>query len=167
MPVTSEPVAIIGVGTMGHGMATSALRAGIPTIVWDRTPAATQSLAELGAEVAGSAADAARRAAIVVTMVPDAERVVATALADGTSVALAPRLGLDAKTMIDALEAGPLVSPWQSAKLQRIVSGDFSAQFALRLALKDVRLALDAAGDGRFDTLRSLADEWQEAVGAG
>jgi len=33
-PGTSEPVAIIGVGTMGHGMATSALRAGIPTIVW-------------------------------------------------------------------------------------------------------------------------------------
>ena len=83
------------------------------------------------------------------------------------SVALAHRLGLDTKTMIDALEAGPLVSPWQAAKLQRVVAGDFSPQFALRLALKDVRLALDAAGDGRFDALRSLADEWQEAVGAG
>ena len=38
MTGTNEPVAVIGVGTMGHGMATSALRAGIPTIVWDRTP---------------------------------------------------------------------------------------------------------------------------------
>jgi 3-hydroxyisobutyrate dehydrogenase-like beta-hydroxyacid dehydrogenase len=29
-----EPVAVLGIGAMGHGMATSALRAGIPTIVW-------------------------------------------------------------------------------------------------------------------------------------
>jgi NAD binding domain of 6-phosphogluconate dehydrogenase len=41
MTETSEPVAVIGVGTMGHGMAASALRARIPTIVWDRTPEAT------------------------------------------------------------------------------------------------------------------------------
>ena len=37
---------------MGHGMATSALRAGIPTVVWNRDPKATRDLAELGAEVA-------------------------------------------------------------------------------------------------------------------
>ena len=80
---TSEPVAVIGVGTMGHGMAASALRAGIPTIVWDHTPEATRNLAEQGAEVAESAADAAQRAAIVVTMVPDTDAVVATARDEG------------------------------------------------------------------------------------
>ena len=79
MTATSEPVAVIGVGTMGHGMAVSALRAGIPTVVWDRTPQATHDLAELGADVAASAADAARRATIVVTMVTDADAVVAAA----------------------------------------------------------------------------------------
>ena len=52
MTETREPVAVIGVGTMGHGMAASALRAGIPTIVWDRTPARTRDLAALGADVA-------------------------------------------------------------------------------------------------------------------
>ena len=83
------------------------------------------------------------------------------------SVALAHRLGLDTDTMVDALEAGPLVSPWQSAKLQRVVKGDFSPQFALRLALKDVRLALDAADDDRFAALSGLADEWQRAVADG
>ena len=83
------------------------------------------------------------------------------------SVALAHRLGLDTDTMVDALEAGPLVSPWQSAKLQRVVKGDFSPQFALRLALKDVRLALDAADDDRFAALSGLADEWQHAVADG
>jgi 3-hydroxyisobutyrate dehydrogenase len=256
-------------------MAASALRAGIPTIVWDRTPEATRDLAELGAQVAESAADAARRATIVVTMVPDADAVVATARDEGMLAALAPGsiwvqmstigvagiervaalieqerpditlvdapvsgskdpaergeltifasgpdnirarvtplfdalghqtlwvgrvgngtrvkivnntwlafgaeavnasvalgrgLGLDTQMLVDALEAGPLVSPWQSAKLRRIVNGDFSPQFALRLALKDVQLALDAAGDDRFAALRSLADEWQQAVAAG
>ena len=53
MAGTHEPVAVLGIGAMGHGMAASALRAGIPTIVWNRTTEATRDLAELGAEVAG------------------------------------------------------------------------------------------------------------------
>ena len=44
-----EPVAILGIGAMGHGMAISALRSGIPTIVWNRTPESTRDLVELGA----------------------------------------------------------------------------------------------------------------------
>src|SRR6476660_5065547 len=90
MSESSEPVAVIGVGTMGHGMATSALRAGIPTIVWDRTRDATRDLAAAGAEVADSVADAALRAAIVVTMVPDADAVMATAHDEGMLAALDP-----------------------------------------------------------------------------
>jgi len=43
---------------MGHGMAASALRAGIPTIVWNRRMEAARDLVELGAEVAETAADA-------------------------------------------------------------------------------------------------------------
>ena len=35
MAVTNEPVAVLGIGAMGHGMAASALRAGIPAIVWN------------------------------------------------------------------------------------------------------------------------------------
>ena len=58
------------------------------------------------------------------------------------------------------------MSPWQAAKLQRIAEGEFSAQFALSLALKDVRLAFQAA-DGGFATLGCLAEEWQQAVEQG
>jgi 3-hydroxyisobutyrate dehydrogenase len=275
MARTQEPVAVLGTGTMGHGMATSALRAGIPTIVWNREPEATQDLAELGAEVADTAAEAARRAAIVVTMVTDAEAVMSIArdqgmlaalapdaiwvqmstigvagiervaavveeerpdvtlldapvsgskepaaqgrltifasgsdgarvrvaalfdalgqrtvwvgpVGNGTrlklvnntwlafgaeavdaSVALAHRLGLETETVADALGGGTLASPWQTAKLQRILEGDFSPQFPLSLALKDVRLALDAADEDRFAALASLADEWQQVVDQG
>ena len=87
---THEPVAVLGIGAMGHGMAASALRAGIPTIVWNRTMEATRDLAELGAEVAETAADAARRAAIVVTMVTDADAVISIARDQGMLAALAP-----------------------------------------------------------------------------
>ncbi|MCU1452759.1 MAG: hypothetical protein JWN46_905 [Acidimicrobiales bacterium] len=275
MARTQGPVAVVGIGAMGHGMAASALRAGIPTIVWNRTPEATRDLVELGAEVAHSVADAARRAAIVVTMVTDADAVISIARDEGmlaalspgaiwaqmstigvagiervaalveqerpdialldapvsgskdpaehgqltifasgpdsarasvaplfdalgqrtiwvgsvgsgtrlkivnntwlafsseavaASVALAHRLGLASETVIEALESGPLVSAWQAAKLQRIAAGDFSPQFALSLALKDARLALEAAAGARFDALGCLADEWQRVVDQG
>ena len=275
MAGTHEPVAVLGIGAMGHGMAASALRAGIPVIVWNRTMEATRDLAECGAQVAPTAAEAARQAAIVVTMVTDADAVISiardqgmlAALAPGAiwaqmstigvagidrvaalasterpdvmlldapvsgsrdpaehgqltifasgpsdarpqvaalfgalgqrtiwvgqagagtrlklvnntwlafaneavaaSVALARRLGLPTATVLDALSSGPLVSPWQAAKLQRVADGEFSAQFALSLALTDVRLALQAAGDARFAALGCLAGEWQQAVDQG
>jgi 3-hydroxyisobutyrate dehydrogenase len=267
--------AFLGLGTMGRAMATSALRAGIPTIVWNREPDATRDLAELGADVAETAADAAGRAEIVVTMVTNADAVISiardqgmlAALAPGTiwiqmstigvegiervaalvdaerpdvilldapvsgskvpaeqgqltifasgpeearsrvgplfealgertiwvgavgagsrlklvnntwlaftseavvsSIALARRSGLGTETVTGALDGGPLVSPWQAAKLQRIAKDDYSTQFGLSLALKDVHLALQAADDGRFVALASLADEWQHAVDDG
>jgi 3-hydroxyisobutyrate dehydrogenase len=267
--------AFLGVGAMGRGMATSALRAGIPTIVWNREPEATRDLAELGADVAETAADAARRADFVVTMVTDADAVISiardqgmlAALAPGTiwvqmstigvagiervaslvdaerpdvilldapvsgskvpaeqgkltifasgpeevrsrvdplfealgqrtiwvgavgagsrlklvnntwlaftseavasSIALARRLGLGTETVVGALDGSTLVSPWQAAKLQRIAKDDYSTQFGLSLALKDVHLALQAADDDRFAALASLADEWQQAVDDG
>src|SRR5437899_11184272 len=90
MAPAQEQIGVLGIGTMGHGMAASALRGGIPTIVWNREPKATRDLADLGAEVADTAADAARRAAIVVTMVTDADAVISIARDQGMLVALAP-----------------------------------------------------------------------------
>jgi 3-hydroxyisobutyrate dehydrogenase len=270
-----EPVAVLGIGAMGHAMARSLLRAGIPTIVWNRTPAATRDLAGLGAEVAPSAADAVRRAAVVVTMVTDTDAVISIARDQGMLAALAPgaiwvqmatigvagiervaamvqaerpdvtlldapvsgsrepaergqltifasgpeqarprvaalfdalgqrtiwvgevgagsrlklvnntlvafaaeavanaaalarRLGLATETVVQALAGSPLVSPWQAAKLARIATGEFSAQFGLSLALKDVRLALQAAGDDGLAVLACLAEEWQQAADQG
>ena len=85
-----DPVAVLGIGAMGHGMAASALRAGIPTIVWNRRPTATRDLAGRGADVAETAADAARRAAVVVTVVTDTDAVISIARDQGMLAALAP-----------------------------------------------------------------------------
>src|ERR1700694_4827055 len=89
MAPTNEPVAVLGIGAMGHGMASSALRVGIPTIVWNRTPEGTRALAARGASVAETVADAARRAAIVITMVTDADAVISIARDQGMLAALA------------------------------------------------------------------------------
>lgn len=275
MTGTQEPVAFLGVGAMGHAMATSALRAGIPTTVWNRDAAPTRDLAELGADVAETAAEAVRRAEIVVTMVTDADAVMSiardqgmlAALAPGAiwaqmstigvpgidrvadlvraerpdvmlldapvsgskdpaeqgqliifasgpdearprvtplfgalgqrttwvgpvgagsrlklvnntwlafaseavaaSIALAHRLGLETQTVVDALSGSTIVSPWQEAKLHRIAKGEYSPQFALSLALKDVHLALQITDDGHFAALTALAEEWQHAVDDG
>ncbi len=275
MAATSERVAVLGIGTMGHGMVDSALRAGIAVIAWDRHAEVTAILDDRGAEVAETAAGAAGKAGIVVTMVPDADAVISiardqgmlAALAPGaiwvqmstigvagtdrvealvrserpdvmlvdapvsgskdpaeqghliifasgpdearprvaplfdalgqrtlwvgqagagtrlklvnntwlaftneavaTSVALARRLGLDVSTVAEAIGDGPLISAWQAAKLQRIATGEFAAQFALSLALKDVHLAQQALGDARFAVLECLADEWQQVVNQG
>jgi 3-hydroxyisobutyrate dehydrogenase len=267
-----ETVAFLGTGTMGHAMASSALRAGLPTVAWNREPEATKDLADLGADVADTAADAAARAGIVVTMVTNADAVVSIASDQGmldalvpgaiwaqmstigvagtervadlvesrrhdvtlldapvsgsrgpaeqgkltifasgeddarprvtplfdalgertvwlgtlgagsrlklvnntllaftaeglaSSIALAHSLGLDTDTVIDALGGGPLTSPWESAKLQRISNDEYSPQFALSLALKDVHLALEAVDPNRFEAFASLAREWERAV---
>ncbi|MBX6750833.1 MAG: NAD(P)-dependent oxidoreductase [Micromonosporaceae bacterium] len=90
MAGTLEPVAVLGLGAMGRRMAHRALRAGIPTIVWNRHQEATRDLAEAGAQVADTAADAALRAGIVVTMVSDAEAVGSIAREQGLLAALRP-----------------------------------------------------------------------------
>ena len=90
MARSPESVAVLGIGAMGHGMASSALRSGIPTIVWNRTPEAARDLAKLGAEAVETPADAARRAGIVITMVTDTQAVFSIARDQGMLAALAP-----------------------------------------------------------------------------
>jgi 3-hydroxyisobutyrate dehydrogenase len=272
---TENPsVAVLGLGVMGHAMAVNARRAGLPTVVWNRTPERTRDLAKLGALAAASAAEAVRAADIVVTMLTDVDAVVAVAIGQGmleamapgaiwvqmstiglgiddiaqlvaqrrpdvmlldapvsgskgpaeagtltifasgpedartrvapffdavgartvwlgptgagsrvklvnntmlaltaegvaSSAALARRLGVTTETLEAALDGSPLMSPWADSKLRRVSNHDYSAQFALSLALKDVRLALDALDAGEYLVLRTLADEWQHAVDDG
>ena len=268
-------LAVLGLGTMGRAMAGSALRGGIPTVVWNRDPAAAKTLADQGAEVAPLVADAVRDVDVVITMVTNTEAVLSIAIdremlralpedavwaqmstigIDGTerldalvrsqrpdvyfvdapvsgsrvpaeqgkllifasgpeaartrvapvfgaigqrtiwlgpagngsrmklanntllaftaegvanSLALAHRLGLETASVLDAFDGSPLVSPWEWGKLRRIAKGEFSAEFALALALKDVHLALAAGSAGRFRVLAALAEEWEEIVDHG
>ncbi len=90
-----------------------------------------------------------------------------TAEGVANSLALAHRLGLETAAVIEAFDGGLLVSPWGSGKFRRIARGEYSEEFALALALKDVDLALSAAGADRFPVLAALAKEWTEIVDRG
>ncbi len=266
---------MLGLGTMGQGMASSALRAGIPTVVWNRDPDVARPFGERGAEVMLTAAAAVKTADVCITMVTDAEAIMAIAVdlgmldalpsgavwaqmstigvdateainsmvnerrpditfidapvsgskvpaeqgkltifasgpqavrpkiepifaaigertvwvgpvgngsrmklvnntllafsAEGVAnaIALAHRLGLATQGVVEAFEGGPLISPWEAGKFRRIKDEDYSPEFPLRLALKDVHLALDHGGSERFAVLASLSREWEQIVAQG
>lgn len=64
-------IAYIGIGIMGRGMARNLLKKGFPVTVYNRTRAKAEALVADGAKVAGSAAEAAAGADVVITNVPD------------------------------------------------------------------------------------------------
>ncbi|GIK37732.1 MAG: 2-hydroxy-3-oxopropionate reductase [Chloroflexota bacterium] len=66
-----QKIGFVGLGRMGSPMAMNLVRAGYPVTVYNRTPEKTKPLAEAGAAVAGSLAEAASNADIVFTMVSD------------------------------------------------------------------------------------------------
>lgn len=68
-------VAVIGLGPMGHALASAFLSAGHPTTVWNRTATRADALVERGARRAASVADAARAAAVVVVCLRDDDAV--------------------------------------------------------------------------------------------
>ena len=63
--MTSSTVAVLGTGIMGAGMARSLLREGIATTVWNRSPEKAKPLADDGATVADTAAEAVAGADVV------------------------------------------------------------------------------------------------------
>ena len=267
-------VAVLGTGIMGSAMARNLVAAGLPTTVWDRSPSVTEPLAEAGAEVAASPAQAVRDARVVITMLPTADVVdsvifgqgVAEAFAEGavwaqmgtigvaTTTEIAgrlgrarpgvmfvdapvsgskgpaeagqllilasgplaaeavtqpvfsaigrksvwlgeagqgsrlklvvnaymsiliegvaealelARLGIETERLAEAIEGGPLDAPIADAKLHQMVRGDFAPEFPLEWALKDVDLAIGAAGGATLPLLAALSGQWHAAVNAG
>ena len=63
-----ERIAVLGTGIMGRPMAANLLRAGYAVVAWNRTRAKAESLAELGAEIADTPAEAAQNVDVVLTM---------------------------------------------------------------------------------------------------
>jgi 3-hydroxyisobutyrate dehydrogenase len=97
-------VAVLGAGIMGSAMARNLAAAGLDTRVWDRSPAATVTLAAAGAVAAASARDAVQDATVVITMLPTAAAVesvifdggLAAALAEGSVWAQMGTIGVEA-----------------------------------------------------------------------
>lgn len=69
--MAKQTVALLGLGTMGSGMASNLLKAGFPLRVYNRTRSKAEPLADQGATVVGSPEEAARGADVVLTMLSD------------------------------------------------------------------------------------------------
>src|SRR5580698_5313393 len=65
------PVALLGLGTMGNGMAANLLKAGFPLTVYNRTIAKAEPFAAQGARIAKTPADAAKSAKLILSMLSD------------------------------------------------------------------------------------------------
>jgi 3-hydroxyisobutyrate dehydrogenase len=272
--MAGDAVAVLGTGIMGSAMARNLVAAGLPTTVWDGSPAATAPLASAGALVAASAADAIAGAQVVITMLPTADAVDSVIRGDGLNafvrgavwaqmgtiglaatgrledmvhqlrpdvrlvdapvsgtkgpaeagqllilasgppaaeaivqpafsaigrktvwlgqagqgsrmklvlnaylsflvegvaeaLELGRQLGIDPAGLDAVIEGGPLDAPLADAKLHKIARGDFTPEFPLEWALKDVDLAIEAAGDTRLPMLQALSRQWRLAVEAG
>lgn len=69
--MNNEPVTVIGLGLMGKALATTFLKAGHPTTVWNRTSAKAEDLAAQGAAVAPTVVDAIRASSLTVVCLTD------------------------------------------------------------------------------------------------
>jgi 3-hydroxyisobutyrate dehydrogenase len=83
-----ETVAVLGAGgTMGLPMARHIAEAGMEVRAWNRTRERVETLAEEGIQIAGTPADAATGAGIVLTILSDAEAVITTMEGDDGALA--------------------------------------------------------------------------------
>jgi len=181
-------VALLGTGIMGAGMARNILAAGLPLRVWNRTPGKAAPLADIGAEIAATAADAVRGADVIVTMLGDAGNVAdvitqsAAGLAPGqvwaqtTTVGVAPlaelvtladRHGL---LLVDAPVLGTR-APAEQGQLLVLAAGLPQARVVVQpvfdaIGRKTTWLADDPAG-AAASRLKLVANSWVLAITAG
>lgn len=81
--------------------------------------------------------------------------------------ALAERLGVPYAVLADAVVGGPLASATALAKLAKMERGDYSAEFSLEWALKDLDLALAASGAETTPVVMAIAERWRRLVAEG
>jgi 2-hydroxy-3-oxopropionate reductase len=155
----SQTVGFIGLGLMGKPMAKNLLKKGFSVIVHNRSQSAVDELVKEGAKAAGSPAEVARGATIIMTMLPDGpdvEKVLegdkgvfgamsrGTVIVDSSTIApaIAKRLAARAKELgaqlLDAPVSGGEIGAIDGT-LTFMVGGDAAA-------LESVREVLNAMG---------------------
>ena len=139
-----QRVAIIGLGTMGFGMASNWLAKGFAVSVYNRTRAKAEPLAAKGARIAATPREAAEGADIVAAMVAD--DAVSRDIWTGSDGALA---GL--KRGAIAIESSTLTPDWikELAELVKGKGGDFldAPVGGSRAAANDGKLVFFVGGD--------------------
>jgi 3-hydroxyisobutyrate dehydrogenase len=165
-------VAVLGLGTMGSGIAQRLLEEGFAVEVWNRSPGPAAALAKAGATAHADAAGAVARVDVVLTMLPTANAVnevllrggVLGALQPGTTWAQMGTIGIEAAerlaaevarrrpdvAFVDAPVSGSR-EPARAGRLMILASGPDAAQAILEpvfVALGQRTVWLGPAGRG-------------------
>ncbi|MBW3605207.1 MAG: NAD(P)-dependent oxidoreductase [Actinobacteria bacterium] len=84
------------------------------------------------------------------------------------SIALADHLELDPRSFLDAIDGGTVGAPYAQIKGALMIDDEYPTSFPARLASKDVRLVLEAAGgELRMRVAGAVAAHFAAAVEAG
>ena len=81
--------------------------------------------------------------------------------------AAASALGVPSRALLDAVTGGPLASGVAMTKLAKIEAHDYSPDFSLEWALKDLDLAEVATGAEILPVASSIAERWRRLVAEG
>src|SRR2546423_503644 len=139
-------VGFVGTGTMGAPMLANLVKKGFGVIAYDVVPAALANAEKRGATRAESAADAARRSDLVITMLPSSSHIETAYLGkNGIAEGLtAGRLCVDMSTVDPAVSRR--VAQALAAKGVRFID---APGFMTDLMAKDLGLAVNAARELR------------------
>ena len=137
-------IAFLGLGQMGTPMAMRLLQAGHEVTVWNRTPDRARALADAGATVAGSPAEAGAGAAFAITMLATPEALTEVVLGEhGLIGALGP-----GQVYIDMSTVGPHTIRLIADRLPDVSVVD-----------APVRGSVGQAADGRLEIFVGASDE--------
>jgi len=154
----------IGTGVMGSSMCGNLIRAGFSAVVYNRTPAKTAGLRELGATLAHSPAEVAQQADVIFTIVGFPRDVREVILGDkGTLQAAALQAAAPGKVLVDMTTSEPslAVEIFDRAKAKGVHSIDAPVSGG-DIGAKEARLSIMLGGEREI--CDSLAPCW-EAMG--
>jgi 3-hydroxyisobutyrate dehydrogenase len=151
---SNSRVALLGLGTMGSGMAQNLLKAGFPLAVYNRTRSKAEALGQLGAMVTSAPAKAAGDASVVISMVADDDASRSTWLGEGGALAAM-------KPGSIAIECSTVTPEWIAQLHEKCLEREINLIEApvtgSRTQAEQAQLTFLAAGDPRsLDSVRRI-----------
>jgi 3-hydroxyisobutyrate dehydrogenase len=127
---TARAVGFIGLGMMGEPMASNLAKAGMPIVVWNRTPEKTAPLERAGAAIAATAAEVFSRTETIILMLADGQAIDAVLgretsgfvdLVRGKTIihmgTTAPATSLELEAALNAADASYVEAPVSGSRL--------------------------------------------------
>jgi 3-hydroxyisobutyrate dehydrogenase len=77
------------------------------------------------------------------------------------SLALLEHFDVETDPLVEILSESPLAAPYTLSKLKKMISADYSPDFSLALATKDLNLVESDVGEGPVPIASAIAERWR------